>query len=220
MKKVTLYIFLLLIWLLPFIYLLNVYSKLPATVAIHFNIKGEADKYGTPQSVLINTIIISGMSLLIFLLLKFLPLIDPKKKIKYSETIFNKIAVLIVILMSVLNIIIIHSSLNGAMKTSGTIMFFTLGLAWAYIGNLMPSMKPNYFVGIRTPWTLESEDNWRATHNLGGKIWFIGGILLAVLCLILPASKTIIAFISITTIIALVPVIYSFIYFKKHKHSS
>ncbi len=216
-KKILQFSILFIIWLLPFTYLANVYHQLPAKVATHFNIKGEPDGFGTPQTVLINSIIISGMSIFIFLVIKFLPLIDPKKKVKYSKTAFNKIAVMMVILISVLNMVIINSSLNDAMKFPGNIMFLTLGLAWAYIGNLMPSMKPNYFVGIRTPWTLESENNWRATHNLGGKIWFIGGILLAILCLILPASKATIAFLSITTIIVFVPLIYSFIYYKNHK---
>ena len=217
MKKTVFYILLLLIWLLPFIYLANVYHQFPEKVAIHFNINGDPDAYGSKISVLINSIIIGVMALFVFLLIRFLPLIDPKKKIKYSEAVFNKIAVLMLILMTVLSVAIIHSSLLGSMKMSSNLIFFTLGLAWAYIGNLMPSMKPNYFIGIRTPWALENEDNWRVTHRLGGKIWFTGGLLLAILCLVLPAAKTIIVFISVTAIIALVPVIYSFIYFKKHK---
>ena len=216
-KKVLRFSILFIIWLLPFIYLANVYHQLPVKVATHFNIKGEPDGFGTPQTVLINSLFISGTSVFVFLLIRFLPMIDPKKKVKYSKTAFNKIAVMIVVLISALNIVIINSSLNGTMRFPGNIMFLTLGLAWAYIGNLMPSMKPNYFVGIRTPWTLESEDNWRATHNLGGKIWVIGGILLAILCLVLPASKIPFAFITITMIIAFVPIIYSFVYFQKHK---
>jgi uncharacterized membrane protein len=217
MKKRIFHIFLLLVWLLPLIYLLSVYHKLPDVVPTHFNAKGEADDFGTPKTILYIILFMNATSLFVFLLLRFLPKIDPKKKIKYSQSTYNKVAALIIILIAVINTIIIHASISGSIKLEMPVLFLVIGLTLAYLGNLMPSMKPNYFVGIRTPWTLESEDNWRATHNMAGKIWFVGGIIIAILSLILPASIISFALIAIVLICALVPVIYSFVYFKKQK---
>lgn len=81
----------------------------------------------------------------------------------------------------------------------------------------MNNIKPNYFVGIRTPWTLESETNWRKTHHLGGKLWFAGGMAMAVLLLLVPEQACRSVFLAGVIVLALVPVTYSFLLFKKSK---
>jgi len=52
-----------------------------------------------------------------------------------------------------------------------------LGFAFAGMGIYMPKLKQNYYAGFKLPWTLESEENWNATHRLAGKIWPVGGLL-------------------------------------------
>ncbi|HTD42217.1 MAG TPA: SdpI family protein, partial [Mucilaginibacter sp.] len=91
-----------------------------------------------------------------------------------------------------------------------------VGLLFAFIGNIMHSIKPNYFAGVRTPWTLEDDDTWRATHRLAGKLWFTGGIALTIAVLLLPVKAGMIVFMSMIAILVLIPVIYSYIYYKKH----
>jgi uncharacterized membrane protein len=61
-----------------------------------------------------------------------------------------------------------------------------MGLLFSVLGNYMHSIKPNYFVGFRTPWTLENEDNWRKTHQLMARIWVPGGLLITIGTLLLP----------------------------------
>lgn len=95
-----------------------------------------------------------------------------------------------------------------------------IGLLLAFIGNMMHSIKPNYFAGVRTPWTLENEDNWRSTHRLAGKLWFIGGITITFLTLLLPAKIATVVFISGAVSLSLIPVVYSYVYFKKHQYPS
>ena len=89
-------------------------------------------------------------------------------------------------------------------------------LLFAFIGNLMYSIKPNYFAGIRTPWTLEDEDTWRKTHQLASPIWLVAGIVLALLAIVLPTKALIIVFYSVIAVIVLIPVIFSYRYYKKH----
>jgi uncharacterized membrane protein len=81
----------------------------------------------------------------------------------------------------------------------------------------MHNIKPNYFAGFRLPWTLENEDNWRKTHLLGGKLWFVGGLFIAVICLLLPPVASMVAFFTIMFTVVLIPAIYSYRLYKKQK---
>jgi len=207
----------LIIWLLPLLYLANIYASLPKSVPLHFGIDGHPDKYGSKSEMVWFITFFSAVPAGIYFLLKYLPKIDPKKTVAYSSETFHKISILLVIFFAALEIFIIKASLVGSFSIN-KFLFPVMGLFFAYLGNLMHSIKSNYFVGIRTPWTLENEDNWRATHRLGGKIWFAGGICLTLLTLFLDNKYAIVAFISITVIIAVIPIAYSFIYFKKHSH--
>ena len=156
-----------------------------------------------------------GMPAFVYLLMKFLPAIDPKKQVKYGEATFQKLGLGLVLFLTALNIVIIFATIHQGLKID-KLIFPLIGLLFAFLGNMMFSIKPNYFAGIKTPWTLESEDNWRATHRLAGKLWFVGGLLITILTLVLPTRITTIFFTSSVLIMAFVPVVYSYIYFKKH----
>jgi uncharacterized membrane protein len=208
------------IWLLPAAYLLYIYSSLPATVPVHFGINGTPDRYGSRNEFLAGPLILMGMSLLVYLLMKFLPAIDPKKYVKYGEPVFQKIGVGIVVLMAAINIAIMVSATTGVFKADKLVLP-VVGLFFAFMGNLMHSIKPNYFAGLRTPWTLEDNDTWRATHRLAGKLWFVGGIVLTILTLLLPAKAGFVTFMSVIFVMVIIPVIYSYIYYKnRHPHKS
>jgi uncharacterized membrane protein len=83
----------------------------------------------------------------------------------------------------------------------------------------MNSIKPNYFAGVRTPWTLEDPDTWRSTHRLAGRLWFVGGICLTIAMLLLPNKTGMVVFFIIIAILVLIPIIYSYIYYTKHHPS-
>jgi len=204
------------VWLIPIVYLFIIYPKLPARVPLHFGVDGQADSYGQPNDLFGVQLLFSGVSAGVYLLLKFLPKIDPKQKVKYSAETFQKIALGIVLLLSAVNIMVLFASYNGSFNLD-KLIFPAISLFFAFMGNVMHSVKPNYFVGIRTPWTLESEETWRATHRLAGKIWFVGGIMLAALTLILTGQAAFIVFTAGVAILATVPTAYSFIYYKKHQ---
>jgi uncharacterized membrane protein len=207
------------IWLLPAAYLLYVYSSLPATVPVHFGIDGTPDRYGSRGEFLVTFFILTGTSFFLYLLMKVLPAIDPKKMVKFGEATFQKMALGLVLFLSVLTIAIIFSTINRSFKIDKLILPI-IGLLFAFMGNIMHSIKPNYFFGLKTPWTLEDNDTWRATHRVAGKLWFVGGILLTIVVLLLPAEASFIVFISIIGILTLIPVIYSYIYYKRHHPSN
>ena len=127
----------------------------------------------------------------------------------------NNLRMILGLFMSALAIYILFSVQQ---KTSNPVLIFPLvGLLFAFLGNYFKTIKPNYFIGIKTPWTLENEEVWKKTHLLGGKLWFVGGLLMA-LTFVLPNNIQIYTFLTIVGVITIVPIVYSYLEFKKIKN--
>lgn len=217
MKKITaLDVAAFIIWLLPLIYLATIFNNLPASVPLHFGLNGQPDRFGNKSELLLPVSILSAVSIFVYLLLKVLPAIDPKRKVRYSVGVFKKLGFGLIVFMVALNIAIMYSTLHRNFNMQ-KIIFPLIGLLFTFLGNLMNSVKPNYFVGIRTPWTLENEDTWRKTHQLASKLWMVGGIVITAATLLATANIASFIFIGVVMVITFIPVIYSYIYFKKHQ---
>lgn len=146
----------------PIIYLKIVYDKIPEKVAVHFGADMQPDRFGD-KSELWNIIpILMGVSFLLYILMVNLGKIDPKNQSMQSKDLIEKIGLSVVTFLSLISIYIIYNSYN---PTIGNFIFILLGGFFAFLGNFMYNVKPNYFVGIRLPWTLENEDNWRSKNR-------------------------------------------------------
>lgn len=207
------------IWMAPLIYLAYTFSALPNMVAVHFNIEGEPDRMGSKNEMAILVCCLSTISIGIYFLMKYLPKIDPKRYSKGTPSSFTKIGQAIILLISCIAFAIIWSAAVNKFAIN-KMLLPVLGIFFTYLGNIMYNIKPNYFTGIRTPWALENEDNWKATHWLAGKLWFVGGLVITVGTLLLSAKAAFIFFITIVLIITLIPFIFSYRYFKKHTSSN
>ncbi len=194
----------------PWIYLSLIWKGLPQTIPTHFGINGKPDAFGNKTEVLLAPVIMTVIGLLMYFLVKNIYRIDPKKK--YSQgtsAALSRIATGIVVLLSAVAVFILYWTVEG--KVEGvSIFFFSVSLFFAYLGNLMHSIKPNYFVGFRIPWTLENEENWRKTHQLASKIWFTGGLLLALLSLLLDIKPLLIVFFVGIFLMVIIPIISSY----------
>ena len=98
--------------------------------------------------------------------------------------------------------------------SSPRIMFFLLGVMYIVVGNYLPKCRQNYTVGIKVPWTLNSEENWDRTHRFSGKLWIIGGLVL-VIAVVVPMMQTATVFTVVTLGITTVPCLYSFLLYRK-----
>jgi uncharacterized membrane protein len=218
MKKWLQEILVLILIVLPLYYLLKVYPSLPPIIPTHFGIDGKPNGFSNKQQIIWIIIFTSLLSAGSYLLIKHLPRFDPKKTSSLSSGNMQKIAIAVVALLSAIMISMLYASMHGSLSFS-RLFNPLMGIFFIVVGNLMYNIKPNYFVGIRIPWTLESENNWRATHHMAGKLWFIGGILITVFTLSLPVQAGEYFFMGSTLILALAPIIYSFVYFKNNKTS-
>ena len=197
--------------LLPFVYLAYIWNRLPEKVPMHWNVSGEIDDYGNKNELLFMLLLVVGLPYLIFLVI---PHIDPKQKLQNMGNKLNNLRFVLSLFMSALAIFILYSVQQ---KTSNTgLIFAIVGLLFAFLGNYFKTIKPNYFIGIRTPWTLENEEVWKKTHLLGGKMWFVGGLLMA-MTFVLPDPLNLFVFLGITAIISIIPIIYSYLEFRKLK---
>ncbi len=168
----------------PVAYLMYLWPDLPATVPVHFGIDGKPDDWGSKNELIATIAIMDFISAGTLLLLLNLHKIDPKKQ-KNSPAVMAKIAIAVVLLLSLIQLMIIDSARTSTIKFDQFFLPIS-GLFFAFLGNVFYSVKPNYFVGIRTPWALENEQNWRKTHQLAGKLWFAAGLLSILLTLMLP----------------------------------
>lgn len=208
------------VWTLPLFYLGYVYPQLPERVAVHFNLKGDPDAWGPRREMLMAVLLLVVVSLGVGLLSRFLPRIDPKKKVQYSQSTLARISYALVFFMSALNIVIIYSTLHGRFVMGGRIMFVVISLLFVYLGNQFNSLKPNYFIGIRTAWTLENETVWRKTHQWGGRLWVAGGLVMAVLTCLLPEGVASVVFLTGTVCLVLVPIVYSYVCYQQLQRKS
>ncbi len=199
----------------PIVYLALNYAAMPATIPIHFGFHG-ADGYGEKAQSWVFITMISVVSFMMYVFLKYLPSIDPKRTAASSDSLVFKISILIVVFLSLIQVLIINAML-GHLFSIEKILIPVMGIFFSLLGNLMLNMKPNYFVGIRLPWTLESEDNWRKTHHLAGKLWFAGGLFAAILGLLLPYQYALICFLALVSVMVIIPVVFSYRYFKNQQ---
>ena len=154
---------------------------------------------------------------LTYILFSIIPFIDPKKKIQTMGSKYHNLKFLIVLFMSGLAIFIIYSVKEQSI-TNPSLIILAIGLLYMLLGNYMKTIKANYFIGIRSPWALENETVWKSTHILAGKFWFIGGLAIVVSSLLTSKGFNSMFFITVTTLITLVPFVYSYTEYKKLKH--
>lgn len=211
-----------LIWLvalIPGVYLAASWNSLPENVALHFDLKGNPDRYGDKTELVVVVAVLSLMTVGIYFLLSTIYKIDPKRYAAENKDRLQRMGFAVGIFMSALCCVIIYSTIKGSIEFGLRYIFAGVGLLFSLIGNYMHNMKPNYFAGLRVPWTLNNEENWRKTHLMAGKLWFAAGLLIAILCLLLPDAISLIIFFILTAVLIVIPVVYSYRLYKKNKEA-
>jgi len=193
---------------LPIILSLVLYDKLPEEIAIHFNETGAADNYA-PKAVAA-----FGLPFLMAAINIFTHVTinnDPKKMNAASALVYMakwSVPVLTVILMPVTLFIALGYEIPVEIIVPAIV-----GVVIVAFGNYLPKCKQNYTVGIKLPWTLNSEENWKKTHHMAGYLWILGGIIMIIgSCLRIRALQFTLI---IILIITLIPFCYSYWLYKK-----
>lgn len=206
-----------LVMLIPAVYLAIAWNSLPETIVMQYDFQGRPTRYGGKNELLGFTALLIVVSALVYLLLTNMYKIDPKKLAAENKDRLYRIAFAVVVFMAAIECMIIYTSITGGIRFSIGLVFSGVGLLFAFIGNYMPNMKPNYFAGLRLPWTLENEVNWKKTHLLAGKLWFAGGLVIAVICLFTSSTISLIVFSAVMMVLIIIPTVFSYRLYKRQK---
>jgi uncharacterized membrane protein len=154
---------------------LSVYNRLPDQMASHWNTANQVDGYTSRFWGAFLAAVIAAAMLLLFLVI---PQIDPlKANIAQFREYFNAFITLVVLFLTYMHILTMLWNLGYDRFNMGAAMLPALGLLFIFAGIMMRKAKRNFFIGIRTPWTLSSDRVWDKTHRLGSILFIILGIL-------------------------------------------
>lgn len=154
-------------------------SKMPDIVPTHWGLNGKPDAYGSKwTNLLIMPIMLPFMTLLCYVL----PLISPKSfAIERFRDTWDYVMLILSAMFAGLHIVIVQASVNHSFDMTRAMMLI-FSLFTILMGNVLGRVKQNFFMGIRTPWTLASEKVWTATHRSAGRLWMGAGILCMIAC--------------------------------------
>ena len=185
------------------------YPQLPEMVPSHWNAQGEVDGYmAKPWGVFLMPLVTLGIYLMFFAL----PLISPHGfRMEKFTTVVRVFQTVMVVFMSLVTVTTLLAARGDAVPISN-ITLAAVGMLFLILGNYMGKVRKNFFIGIRTPWTLASDEVWARTHRLGGWTFSIAGLLMMVASFT-GSNFEILIWISIGA--AMTPVVYSFILYRK-----
>lgn len=202
--------------LAPMVALVVLWRELPERVPMHWNLRGQIDSWGSKPLLLFMPI----TGLVVVGLLHFLPRIDPKLRRSAGGLgrMQNAVQILRLALAAFFGAIFSIQcavALGHDLPVSRFIPASLL-LLLAIMGNYLSNLRPNYFAGIRTPWTLESPETWRATHRLGGRLLFFGSVILLLLRFVVSESLFVRLFLTSVLLFAVWAIWYSWHHFHRH----
>ena len=204
-------------WLAPLLILITivataiVYPRLPTRVPVHWGANGQVDRYGSRfEGAWLLPLVMAGA----WLLLRFLPRIDPwranyEKFADTYELFINSLVALLLVMQGVM-----LATALGQRVAMYRVVPALVGVLFIILGNALPRARPNWWFGIRTPWTLSSNRVWMKTHRVGGYLMTVAGLLMLLAAAVQSAWTLIVAFAAVL-VAAFGSLVYSYLAWKQ-----
>ena len=191
------------------VYVAWMYPGLPDPMPTHWNAAGQVDDYTAKA---IGAPLIAGIPVFTFVIFKLIPVISPRgfRTESFTDTL-NILMTATVVFGCVIGVGVIRAALDASVDIS-SFVFVAVGLLLMIMGNFLGKVRKNFFLGIRTPWTLASDEVWAKTHRLGGWCFVVAGVVMAIGAVAIPGVEWTIY---IVVAMALVPVIYSYFAYRR-----
>lgn len=189
------------------------YPSLPDMIPMNWSTNGTVaynDK--------IQIFFMSGMGLLMAILFDVLPHIDPRRK-NYQKfgPYYDSFCVFMQVFLLLMTGVILTESFRPGTLSVPMITMLCVGALFLFIGNILPKIKSNFYMGIKTPWALSSDEVWRKTHRLGGKCFFLCGIVM-VICAFLPSQKFSAIFgFAFVLAVCMIPTVMSYVWWRQEQ---
>jgi uncharacterized membrane protein len=187
------------------------WNRMPQPMASHWNAQDQVDGYTSKfWGLFLVPLMMMGINLLFFAI----PAIDPlKKNISQFRGLYNIFMVLFNVLMTYIHALTLAWNLGFTGFRFSTAMIPAIGLLFILVGLGLRKAKRNYFIGIRTPWTLASDKVWEGTHRLGGILFAVSGVV-TLLGIVFPRQAFLLLIVPILTA-AVIAVVYSYLLFRR-----
>jgi uncharacterized membrane protein len=186
------------------------WTQLPAdaSIPIHWGIDGQANGYA-PK--LIGLLLLPAITIGIAALFAVIPRVEPRRaNLERSSTAYRATWIGVVTLLGVIQAAIIAAALGATFEVDRVVLV-GVGALFIVIGNYLPKVRPNYMMGIRTPWTLTSDVSWQKTHRLGGRLFVLEGLAFLVLGLVGASPQWMVVAI-VGAVVILVAVLFAYSY--------
>lgn len=183
-----------------------VWPLAPERLPVHWNLAGEVDRYGGRfEALFVMPIVAAG----IYLLLLFLPRIDPGRA--NYESFAKTYALIRTAILAMLAFFYACMLLAGfGFRVDMQLLTpAAVGIVFCVLGNVAGKIRPNWFVGVRTPWTLSSRESWNKTHRLAGRLFIILGLMLIAVGFI-PGPTSLVVVIGVGILMLVWLVVYSY----------
>lgn len=200
-----------LLTLLPILVGLILWERFPEKMITHYGLTGQPDGWSSvPFAVFAPPLLM----LAAFWLCVLITAKDPGNQGRNKKV--QTLVLWIIPIISNLSSYMMYALALGLEFSVEKLMIVPLGLLFAILGNYLPKTRKNSTIGIRVPWTFSSEANWNATHRFGGRLWVIGGIIIA-LSVLLPDVVGVPVLVVTMILLCVVPIVYSYRFYRKEK---
>lgn len=183
----------------------------PESLPVHFDLSGNVDRMG---SKLEGLFAVPTVTLVVYLVLRFLPRLDPARA-NYASFAgaYSTLRLALVVMLALVDVAILLPLVGVPVDQAAALRLLVGGLLFVF-GGVMGKIRPNWFVGIRTPWTLASKESWVKTHRVGGWTFMLSGLGF-IASLALPTTPALIVSFGVMAIGLVWIVLYSYLVWKR-----
>jgi immunity protein, SdpI family len=184
-----------------------VYSRLPERFAVHWDIHGEPNRYGSRVE---GAFLLPGLMIALYLIMQWYPSRDPRSSnIAKFRRAYDSVVTATIAFLGVVHVLVLGQALGWRVDIT-TVLFVCGGAMLVLLGNLLPLARSNFIFGIRTPWTLSSEHVWARAQRVGGYAMVAAGLLTIASAFLARPAGAVVALASLI-LAGVIPVVYSYL---------
>ena len=192
---------------------LAVYSRLPDEVPVHWGRSGVPDRFGSRVE---GAFLIPALMIVVLVIMRWYPSRDPRSaNIAKFRRAYDTIVTATIALLSGVHVLALGSALGWPIDMPKVVLV-SLGILFILLGNLLPLARSNFIFGIRTPWTLSSENVWTRSHRVGGYAMVASGIVTIIAGVLAQPVGLTVALVCLA-ISAIIPIVYSYVLWSREQ---
>lgn len=201
--------------LLPLALTALFYSRLPETIPMHWNLNGTV-RYDPKH----NLWLMAALSPVLAVLFPVMAKIDPRKR-NYEKFggAYQGFMIVMQLFLLMMNGIVISEALYPGRISVSAVVTVGVGLLFVFLGNIMPKVKSNFYMGTRTPWTLSDPDVWFKTNRLSGHLFFASGVVVCITPFVFSEKVSFVILMAAVLLAAVVPAVMSYFWYRQRHHN-